>query len=221
MSGATGSVSIIGAVSPQGADFSEPVTQNTKRYVRCFLALDKNLAYARHYPAINWTTSYSEYYDDLDRYYTAEVGADWPALRGRLLALLNEESSLQEIVKLIGGDVLPDHQKLTLEVARVIRTGFLQQNAYHKNDTYVPLKKQLLMMQVILYLYDKTNALINEGVAFSDIQATGLFDRLVKMKYEIPNDKLALFDDYFKAIDSAYQTLIQKKPATGAALQGR
>ncbi|NLW78117.1 MAG: V-type ATP synthase subunit A [Ruminococcaceae bacterium] len=202
LNGTSGSVSIIGAVSPQGSDFSEPVTQNTKRFVRCFLALDKALAYARHYPAINWNTSYSEYYEDLDPYYIQNVGKDWPTLRGRMLALLNEETSLQEIVKLIGTDVLPDGQKLTLEIARVIRTGFLQQNAYHADDTFVPLEKQLMMMRIIMYLHDKTHQLVEKEVPVSAMQAAGLFDKLVKMKYEIPNDHLELFDDYYKDIDT-------------------
>ena len=168
LNGEKGSVSIIGAVSPQGSDFSEPVTQNTKRFVRCFLALDKSLAYARHYPAINWTLSYSEYYEDLDPYYTANLGEEFCALRGRMLGLLSEENKLMEIVKLIGSDVLPDSQKVTLETARVIRVGFLQQNAFHQNDTYVPLEKQLWMMRAILHLYDKASALSAGGVPVSD-----------------------------------------------------
>lgn len=208
LNGTSGSVTIIGAVSPQGSDFSEPVTQNTKRFVRCFLALDKALAYARHYPAINWNMSYSEYYEDLDPYYIENVSQDFPALRGRLLSLLNEETSLQEIVKLIGTDVLPDNQKLTLEVAKVIRTGFLQQNAYHKDDTFVPLQKQLYMMRIILHLYDKAHQLIDAGVPMSELLESGLFDKLVKIKYEIPNDNLALFDSYTSDIDTTCARLL-------------
>lgn len=201
LNGTTGSVTIIGAVSPQGSDFSEPVTQNTKRFVRCFLALDKSLAYARHYPAINWNESYSEYYEDLDRYYEEKEGDNFPLYRGRLLRLLNEETKLQEIVKLIGGDVLPDDQKLTLEMARVVRAGFLQQNAFHAEDTYTPLDKQMAMMQVILHLYDKADSLVADGIAMSDIEETGLFEKLVRMKYDIPNNRLELFDQYNKEID--------------------
>ena len=219
LNGSSGSVSIIGAVSPQGADFSEPVTQNTKRFVRCFLALDKNLAYARHYPAINWNTSYSEYYEDLDPYYIKNVGEDFPKLRSRFLALLNEETSLQEIVKLIGSDVLPDSQKQTLEIARVIRTGFLQQNAYHKDDTYVPLEKQLEMMRIILYLYEKTQSLVSAGVSVTDIREAGLFEKLIKIKYEIPNDKLEIFKDYYKDIDKTCAGLLEKVTPTATAVQ--
>ena len=159
LNGTEGSISIIGAVSPQGGDFSEPVTQNTKRFVRCFWGLDKSLAYARHFPAIHWLTSYSEYADELTNWYNTNVGPDFSSCRAQVLSLLNQESSLMEIVKLIGSDVLPDDQKLTLEIARVIRLGFLQQNAFHDQDTCVPLKKQLLMMKTILYLYEKSSNL--------------------------------------------------------------
>ena len=142
LNGTEGSVSIIGAVSPQGGDFSEPVTQNTKRFVRCFWGLDKSLAYARHFPAIHWLTSYSEYLEDLTPWYRDHVSPKFVADRNQLMAILNQESSLMEIVKLIGSDVLPDDQKLTLEIARVIRLGFLQQNAFHAEDTCVPMEKQ-------------------------------------------------------------------------------
>ncbi|MDL2325139.1 V-type ATP synthase subunit A [Ruminococcaceae bacterium OttesenSCG-928-A16] len=211
LNGTTGSVTIIGAVSPQGADFSEPVTQNTKRFVRCFLALDKALAYARHFPAINWNLSYSEYYEDLDPYYRQKVSEDFPELRGRMLALLNEESSLQEVVQLVGSDVLPDGQKLTLEIAKIVRTGFLQQNAYHADDTYVPLEKQRDMMEVILYLYDKAQGLVAMGVPVANIQATGLFEKLTKIKYDVPNNNLALFKTYYADIDAAVEKLGAQK----------
>ena len=202
-----GSVSIIGAVSPQGADFSEPVTQNTKRFVRCFWALDKNLAYARHYAAINWNLSYSEYLDDLADWYDREVNPQFIEYRRQITALLGEESQLMEIVKLIGADVLPDYQKLVLEVAKLIRVGFLQQNAFHKDDTYVPMPKQFRMMEVILYLYKKALPLVNSGVPVTFISETGLFDTIVKMKYEVPNDHMELFDHYFTEIDEKLSKL--------------
>ena len=216
LSGAAGSVSIIGAVSPQGSDFSEPVTQNTKRFVRCFLALDKSLAYARHYPAINWTMSYSEYYEDLDPYYTEHLGEKFCTMRGRILGLLSEENKLMEIVKLIGSDVLPDSQKVVIETARVIRTGFLQQNAFHKNDTYVPLDKQMWMMEAILHLYDRAVELVDKGVPVSAMAEAGLFDKLVKVKYEIPNDKPEMFGEYNKELDDMCAQLLAKQtPAAG------
>lgn len=201
LNGTEGSVTIIGAVSPQGSDFSEPVTQNTKRFVRCFWALDKSLAYARHYPAIDWNQSYSEYIEDLSDYYNKNVGADFMSLRQEISNILQEETKLMEIVKLIGADVLPDDQKLAIETARVVRVGFLQQNAYHKDDTYVPLEKQMLMMRVIVELYHRSLDALKNGVMLSDILALGLFDKAVKMKYDIPNDKLEMFDDYLKEIE--------------------
>ncbi|MBQ3573852.1 MAG: V-type ATP synthase subunit A, partial [Clostridia bacterium] len=201
-SGDEGSVTLIGAVSPQGGDFSEPVTQNTKRFIRSFWGLDKNLAYSRHYPAINWLTSYSEYVDDIEPWYKENVDKDFLPLRARLVRILREESSLMEIVKLIGADVLPEDQKLTLEIARVIRIGFLQQNAYHPSDTYVPLEKQLLMVKVILHLYDKCCDLVNnQAIPVSLIQKSGIFDTVIKIKYDIENDKLEKFDDIFRQID--------------------
>lgn len=201
LNGTSGSITIIGAVSPQGSDFSEPVTQNTKRFTRCFWALDKSLAYARHYPAINWTQSYSEYFTDLDPWYAAQVGEDFIKYRKSISRILQEENKLMEIVKLIGSDVLPDDQKLVIEIARLIRVGFLQQNAFHAEDTFVPLEKQKLMMKTILYLYKKSKQLIAANVPISGLMQSGLFDKLVKMKYDIPNNKLEMFDDYIAEID--------------------
>ena len=208
-SGNKGSVTIIGAVSPQGSDFSEPVTQNTKRFTRCFWALDKNLAYARHYPAINWTSSYSEYLGDLAGWYNKNVGDDFIECRNQLAQILQEESKLMEIVKLIGADVLPDDQKLVIEAARVIRVGFLQQNAYHKDDTYVPLDKQLQMMRVILYLYKRAQALVAASVPLSRILSLQLFDKVSRIKYDVPNDHPEQFDAYYREIDEGLRTLAQ------------
>lgn len=198
-----GSVSIIGAVSPQGNDFSEPVTQNTKRFVRCFWALDKSLAYARHYFAINWNESYSEYVGDLSRWYNHNVSPYFLRDRQELMSLLTEENKLMEIVKLIGSDVLPEDQKLVIEICKVIRVGYLQQNAFHQDDTYVPLEKQLKMMDTILYLYHSCIDALRQGNALSSILATGIFDTVTKMKYDVPNDHLELFDTYTQKIDEA------------------
>lgn len=201
LSGEEGSISIIGAVSPAGNDFSEPVTQNTKRFTRCFWALDKSLAYARHYPAINWIDSYSEYQQDLQPWYTEHLGPEFLRYRRKLASVLQEENKLMEIVRLIGADVLPDDQKLILETARAIRVGFLQQNAFHQEDSYVSLEKQLKMMQVILHLDYKAAQVIAKGIPISAVTETGLFDKIVKMKYDIPNDRLDMFDSYLKEID--------------------
>ncbi len=205
-----GSVSIIGAVSPQGGDFSEPVTQNTKRFVRCFWGLDKSLAYARHFPAIHWLTSYSEYLEDLAPWYADNVGSDFVDYRNQIVALLNQESSLMEIVKLIGSDVLPDDQKLILEISRVIRLGFLQQNAFHKEDTCVPLEKQMKMMETILYLYQKCRALVSMGMPMSILKEDNIFEKVIAMKYDVENDALYKFNDYKKAIDVFYDKVIEK-----------
>ncbi len=210
LSGGEGSVTIIGAVSPQGSDFSEPVTQNTKRFTRCFWALDKALAYARHYPAINWNDSYSEYVPELEEWYHDNVGADFIRYREELCSILYEESSLMEIVKLIGADVLPDDQKLTIEIARVIRVGFLQQNAFHKDDTFVSLEKQLKMMHAILHLYHKCRQIVALQVPISKLVSTGLFDKLVKMKYDVPNDRLSMLDDYISEIDRTLASYLNK-----------
>ncbi len=210
LNGSTGSVSIIGAVSPQGGDFSEPVTQNTKRFVRCFWGLDKSLAYSRHFPAIHWLSSYSEYLNDLSGWYSDYVSPKFVDYRNRLMALLNQESSLMEIVKLIGGDVLPDDQKLVLEIAKVIRLGFLQQNAFHKDDTCVSMEKQFKMMDVILYLYKKSRQLVAMGMPMSVLKAEGIYEKVIAIKYDVPNDNLQLLDLYKKDIDDFYHRVIEK-----------
>ncbi len=210
LNGTEGSVTIIGAVSPQGGDFSEPVTQNTKRFVRCFWGLDKSLAYARHFPAISWLTSYSEYLNDLGPWYTEHVDKKFVDYRNRIVYLLSQESSLMEIVKLIGGDVLPDDQKLILEIAKVIRVGFLQQNAFHKDDTCVPMEKQFKMMEVILDLYKKSRSLISMGMPMSVLKENPIFDKVIAIKYDVPNDNLAMLDDYKKQIDAFYDDVVER-----------
>ena len=210
LNGSEGSVSIIGAVSPQGGDFSEPVTQNTKRFVRCFWGLDNNLAYARHFPANQWLDSYSEYLTDLAPWYTEHVNKDFVDYRNQLVYLLNQEASLMEIVKLIGADVLPDDQKLILDIAKVIRVGFLQQNAFHKDDTCVPLEKQFKMMDVILYLYKKARSLVHMSMPMSVLKEDPIWDKLISIKYDIPNDRLDMFDDYKKDIDRFYDSILEK-----------
>lgn len=210
LNGATGSVSIIGAVSPQGGDFSEPVTQNTKRFVRCFWGLDKSLAYARHFPAIHWLTSYSEYTMELSAWYTDHVSPKFVDYRNRLMGLLSQENNLMEIVKLIGADVLPDDQKLVLEIAKVIRLGFLQQNAFHKDDTCVSMEKQFRMMDVILYLYRKSRKLVAMGHPMSVLKEEGIFEKVIAIKYDVPNDNLQLLDVYKQDIDDFYNRVLEK-----------
>ena len=208
--GREGALSVIGAVSPPGGDISEPVSQATLRIVKVFWGLDSALAYKRHFPAINWLTSYSEYLPDLARWYADNVGSDFIDDRNQMVAILNQESSLMEIVKLIGSDVLPDDQKLTLEIARVIRLGFLQQNAFHPQDTSVPLAKQQKMMETILYLYEKSKALVSMGMPMSVLKEDKIFDRVISIKYDVENDRLDKFDDYKKAIDKFYDDVIAR-----------
>ena len=207
LSGGVGSITIIGAVSPQGGDFSEPVTQYTKRYIRCFWGLDRQLAYARHYPAINWISSYSEYIPDLTDWFDKNVDKDFLKYRNELMALLAEESKLQDIVKLVGSDILADDQKLTLETGAAIRLGFLQQAAFHPVDTYVPLQKQFLMMRLLLHLHSKAQTLVKTGVPMSEIKKTGVFDMAVRVKYELSNDEMEKFADLEKQIDVALSEL--------------
>ena len=207
LSGSKGSVTLIGAVSPQGGDFSEPVTANTKRFVRCFWALDKSLAYARHFPAMNWTDSYSEYVDDLSHWYNQNVAHDFLDLRAEMQEILHEESNLMEVVKLIGSDVLPEDQKLTLEIARVIRVGFLQQNAFHKDDTSVSLQKQYQLLKTIDYLKRACSQYVAKKIPVSLMVETGIFEKVIQIKYEVPNDKIEMLDEYPAKIDAALASI--------------
>ncbi|HBF78182.1 MAG TPA: V-type ATP synthase subunit A [Clostridiaceae bacterium] len=202
------SVTIIGAVSPAGGDFSEPVTQNTKRFVNVFLGLDRKLAYARHYPAINWLSSYSGYLTSLEEWYKDNVAEDMMELRGEMLSILQEESDLLEVVKLVGEDVLPDDQRLTLEIAKVIKIGYLQQNAFHKEDTYVPLNKQYEMLKIIDLLYKESKEAIKEGIPISKVKSPEIYEKVVKMKYTIPNEYKNEFDDLSNEIKSYFEGLM-------------
>lgn len=210
LNGQEASVTIIGAVSPAGGDFSEPVTENTKRFVSAFLALDKKLAYARHYPAINYLTSYSGYVNLLSDWYSANVAPDMLELRGKMVRLLQEEEKLNEIVQLVGEDVLPNDQILVLEIARTIKKGFLQQNALHKDDTYVSLEKQYKMLQVINDLYENALKCVKVGIPLSVIRKEPVFEEVIKMKYDVPNDHIEQLDDLRKSIVTAYDGLRQK-----------
>ena len=210
LNGTEGSVTVIGAVSPAGGDFSEPVTQNTKRFVSAFLSLDRKLAYARHYPAINWLTSYSGYVPMLKDWYDDNVSLDMMDLRGKMLKILFEENKLQEIVKLVGEDVLPDDQRLILEVAKMLKVGFLQQNAYHKDDTYVPIEKQYRMLKVIDLLYEKAYKCVKAGSPISKIKNEDIFEKIYKIKYNVPNDNLEKIDLLEEEISNYYDKLMNK-----------
>lgn len=210
LNGTEGSVTVIGAVSPAGGDFSEPVTQNTKRFVSAFLSLDKKLAYSRHYPAINWLSSYSGYINLLKDWYEENVSPEIWDLRGKMLKLLYEESKLLEIVKLVGEDVLPDDQRLILETAKIIRVSFLQQNAYHAEDTFVPLEKQYRMLKAIEVFYENAYKAVKVGVPISQITNKEIFEGLYKMKYNVPNNNYELLDSLQDEIKVFYGNLYHK-----------
>jgi len=213
LAGTEASVTIIGAVSPAGGDFSEAVTENTKRFVNAFLGLDKKLAYARHYPAINWLFSYSGYIKILAPWYRENVSEDVIELRAEMLRILHEENRLMDIVQLVGEDVLPDDQRLILEIAKVLRIGFLQQSAFHEVDTFVPLPKQYLMLQLIKYLYDRGKGALEFGIPISKIRNDELFSKITKMKFTIPNDDLRGIGRLMKEIDVYYTELIAEYEA--------
>lgn len=210
LSGEKGSVTIIGAVSPPGGDFSEPVTENTKRFVSAFLALDRKLAYARHYPSINYLLSYSGYVQMLEDWFAQNVAPDALALRGQMMGLLQEDEKLREIVQLVGEDVLPNDQRLVLQIASVIKKGFLQQNALHPEDTYVQLPKQYKMLQVIVTLYEEALKCIGEDIPISIIRQEQVFEDVIKMKYDIANNEIYKLDELRDKIKSDFTDLISK-----------
>ena len=196
LNGNTGSVTIIGAVSPQGSDFSEPVTQNTKRFVHVFWGLNRTLAYSRHYPAIDWNISYSEYIDNLSDWYDDNVDSEFLEYRTKIVKILEKENELLEIARVVGQDVLSDDKKLLLEVASSIRIGFLQQNSFNDIDTSVPIEKQFKMMETIILIYDRALKLINKGIPISEIKKTGLFEEYNELKYNVRNDEIEKIDEF-------------------------
>ncbi len=195
-----GSVTIIGAVSPPGGDFSEPVTQNTLRITKVFWALDAPLAYRRHFPAINWLTSYSLYAKKLAPYFDKNVDASFTELRGQTMALLQKEAELQEIVQLVGPDALPDEDKIILDTTKAFREDFLQQNAYHEVDTYCPLEKQFLMMKIILDFHKSALEALKKGKKVTKIFELPVKEKIARMKYnkDLKKDSAAIYDDIKK-----------------------
>ncbi len=202
-----GSVSIIGAVSPPGGDFSEPVTQNTKRFVRCFWGLDKSLAYARHYPAISWLDSYSEYAEDLKPYFQREVGEQYILDREEIMRLLQKEVRLQQVVKLVGPDALPDSQRFIIEVCTLFKNGFLQQNAFDDIDKYSTLEKQQRILEMILHYYNKGVSAMKKGIPLSKIRRMPAVIELGKMKLTIPNGQTDDFDRILLALEKGFAKL--------------
>jgi V/A-type H+/Na+-transporting ATPase subunit A len=188
LGGKEGSVSIIGAVSPPGGDFSEPVTQHTKRFIRCFWALDRDLANARHYPAVSWTDSYSEYADELGAWWD-HVDPEWRSVRMRALELLKREQRLEQIVRLIGPDALPDEQRLVLLTAEMVKTGFLQQSSFDEIDRYCCPEKQLLLLRVIMEFHRRAELSIKGGAPLTQVTALTIRQKIVRLKSVVPNDK--------------------------------
>ncbi|MCK4240428.1 MAG: V-type ATP synthase subunit A, partial [Candidatus Atribacteria bacterium] len=193
LNGTEGSITVIGAVSPAGGDFSEPVTQSTKRIVGAFLALDRELAHARHFPSINWLSSYSGYISMLRDWFKQNVASDMIKLRSKMMKILQEENKLMDIVKLVGEDVLPDDQRVILEIARVIKIGYLQQNAYHPQDFYTDLPCQYSMLKIISKLYDRAYSCVKKGIPLSKIKNEKLFSDIIMMKYNAAEAKSKLF----------------------------
>jgi V/A-type H+-transporting ATPase subunit A len=205
LSGLTGSVTVIGAVSPPGGDFSEPVTQNTLRIVKVFWALDAKLSQKRHFPSINWLESYSLYTDLLSDWYNEQVSPEWLRLRGEAMEILQKESELQEIVQLVGSDALPEDQQLTMEVARMLREIFLQQNAFHPVDTFCTMDHQYGLIKAILKYSDMANNALESGVPLEDIISVKSKDDLSKVKFEEELDKE--LDKVLATMDKEFETM--------------
>jgi len=207
LNGESGSVTIIGAVSPPGGDFSEPVTQHTKRFIRCFWALDRNLANARHYPAISWLDSYSEYLDEITSWWDEQVGTEWRADRTEIMELLHKEVRLQQVVKLVGPDALPDTQRFILEVCTLFKNAFLQQNAYDKIDTFSSVQKQAKMLQIIADYWRRGSEAIKSGATLVKLRKMKVYQDIVKMKFTIPNDELGRLDKILARLERSMDQL--------------
>jgi V/A-type H+-transporting ATPase subunit A len=194
LSGEAGSVSIIGAVSPPGGDFSEPVTQHTKRFVRCFWELDRQLANARHYPAISWLDSYSEYLENITGWWEEKAGAQWAKNRAQIMELLQKEVRLQQVVKLVGPDALPDSQRFILEVCTLFKNAFLQQSAFDDIDRYSTIEKQVKMLEIIVTYWQRGADAIRRGITLVKLKRMKVLQDIVKMKFTISNDELSSLD---------------------------
>jgi V/A-type H+/Na+-transporting ATPase subunit A len=207
----SGSVTIVGAVSPSGADFTEPVTTHTIRFIKTFWALDTRLAYSRHYPSINWMQSYSGYLEDVAKWWTEKISSDWYNLRAESYNILQREDTLKEIVRLLGPEALPDEEKLILEMARMIKIGILQQNSFDKVDTYCGPEKQLKLMKLMVKFYNESLKSLKEGVSLSDIRAMPIIPSLLKSKFEIPDEQISKLNELESKMDTQFNELRSKK----------
>jgi len=207
-----GSVTLIGAVSPSGADFTEPVTTHTMRFIKTFWALDTRLAYSRHYPSINWMLSYSGYLDSVSKWWQENVTGEWYDLRAESYHVLQREDKLKEIVRLLGPEALPDEEKLVLEVARMIKIGILQQNSFDKVDTYCSPQKQVKLVKLMVKFYKEAQKALKAGTSLADIRAMPIIPAMLKAKFEIPEEQLAKLEDLDRQIDDQF------RKAAGAAM---
>ena len=205
----SGSVTIVGAVSPSGADFTEPVTTHTIRFIKTFWALDTRLAYSRHYPSINWMQSYSGYLEDVAKWWNQNVSEEWYNLRAESYHILQREDTLKEIVRLLGPEALPDEEKLVLEVARMIKIGILQQNSFDKVDTYCSPQKQLKQVSLMVQFYKNAQRVLKEGVSLVDIRAMPIITSLLKAKFEITDEEVSKLDELEKVMTEQFSKLTQ------------
>ncbi len=204
----TGSVTLVGAVSPSGADFTEPVTTHTIRFIKTFWALDTRLAYSRHYPSINWMNSYSGYLEDVSKWWKENVSSEWYDLRAYSYNLLQREDTLKEIVRLLGPESLPDEEKLILEVARMIKIGILQQNSFDKVDTYSSPEKQLKLVKLIVNYHKEAQKALKEGITLADIRTMPIIPSILKAKFEIPDEDIAKLDQLDKQMHEQFDKIV-------------
>ena len=207
----SGSVTIVGAVSPSGADFTEPVTTHTIRFIKTFWALDTRLAYSRHYPSINWMQSYSGYLEDVSKWWKQNVSAEWYSLRAESYSILQREDTLKEIVRLLGPEALPDEEKLVLEVARMIKIGILQQNSFDKVDTYCSPQKQLKQVRLMVQFYKNSQKALRDGVSLVDIRAMPIITSLLKAKFEVTDEEVSKLDNMEEEMNDQFSKLGQRE----------
>lgn len=206
----SGSVTLVGAVSPSGADFTEPVTTHTIRFIKTFWALDTRLAYSRHYPSINWMQSYSGYLEDISKWWKENVSPDWYDLRAESYHILQREDTLKEIVRLLGPEALPDEEKLVLEVARMLKIGILQQNSFDKVDTYCGPAKQLKLVRLMVKFYKEAQKALKEGKSLADIRALPIITTLLKAKFEVTDEEISKLEDIDKQLSDSFKGNIEE-----------
>ena len=202
-----GSVTLIGAVSPSGGDFTEPVTTHTMRFIKTFWALDAKLAYSRHYPSINWMNSYSGYLADIAKWWSENISEDWFNIRSETYGILQREDTLKEIVRLLGPEALPDEEKLILEVARMVKIGLLQQNSFDDVDTYCSPEKQFKLMKLLVDFYQKGQQALKEGTALSDIRELGVVSSLLKARMDIKDDEMPKLEQLDKDMQEQFKSI--------------